>query len=156
MSKEFDEYVADIPEVDLIEKKDVALIKIKIGKNHRKESDWEAIKELLLSHDVLTAEPMRALPELYGVEHVLCENGVLYVFTNIDDCQSHLQKLSRRYGDIGEYFEINSIWFEDVLNIAQEHEMNVVIDKQDMVIGKYMVYDYAKNQLNAVMAGNRN
>ena len=39
MAKEFEEYIADKPELNLVSKEEVALLKIKLGKSHRKESE---------------------------------------------------------------------------------------------------------------------
>ena len=47
MSKAFDEYISDKPEINIISKEDLSLLKIKLGKSHRKESDWAAIKDML-------------------------------------------------------------------------------------------------------------
>ena len=44
MSKDFEEYIADKTRLNLASKEEVSLIKIKLGKSHRKESDWEVIK----------------------------------------------------------------------------------------------------------------
>ncbi|MDE7476844.1 MAG: hypothetical protein K2M91_02670 [Lachnospiraceae bacterium] len=49
MSKDFDEYIANRPELNLVSKEEVSLLKIKLGKGHRKESDWEVIKEIFPS-----------------------------------------------------------------------------------------------------------
>lgn len=44
-----EEYVADRPELNLISKEEVSLLKIKLGKSHRKESDWEVVKEIFIN-----------------------------------------------------------------------------------------------------------
>ena len=51
MSKEFDEYIADKPEAKLATKEEISLLKIKLGKSHRKESDWEVIKDIFYKRD---------------------------------------------------------------------------------------------------------
>lgn len=46
MTKEFEEFIAEKPEFNIATKEEVSLIKIKLEKSHRKESDWEVIKDI--------------------------------------------------------------------------------------------------------------
>lgn len=59
MSKAFDEYISDKPEINIISKEELSILKIKLGKSHRKESDWSAIKDILISHDVMTVNILK-------------------------------------------------------------------------------------------------
>ena len=59
MAKEFDEYIADKPELNLASKEEIALLKIKLGKSHRKESDWDVIKEIFWKRNMLTFTPTK-------------------------------------------------------------------------------------------------
>lgn len=91
--KEFENYVTDKPEWSLASKEEVSLLKMKLGKSHRKEFDWEVIKEILWRRNVLTFIPPKKAKGLTTIEKVLCENGSLTVFTNLDDCTRHIQIL---------------------------------------------------------------
>lgn len=151
MSKEFDEYSADKAELNLMTKEDVSLLKIKVGKNHRKEVDWDIIKKILLPKDVLTAELMKNVDGVYSLQHVLCEGNALVVFTNIDDCQRHMKDLCRNCGLIECSFQVGSLPFEQVVWLADENEMDVYIDIQDEANSKCIVYFSEEKQLKVVM-----
>ena len=68
---------------NLIPIKDVDLIKIKLGKSHRKESDWEIIKDILSSHNVIVAEPEEKDSRVKIVEHIICEEDRYLFFSRI-------------------------------------------------------------------------
>ena len=151
MSKEFDAYIADQPELNLISKDDVNLIKIKTGKSHQKESDLDIIKKILMVHDVITADPVSGTGIVDSLENILLEDGALHVFTNMDDCEQHIRDLQKRYGDIGRYFQISSLAFEDVIQIADENEMDVMIDRQDKADSRCLAYVCSEKQIKVVM-----
>lgn len=82
---------------NLIPIKDVDLIKIKLGKSHRKESDWEIIKDILSSHNVIVAEPEEKDSRVKIVEHIICEEDrYLFVFTNFKDCGEYIKGLNKK------------------------------------------------------------
>ena len=155
MSKEFDDYIADKPGLNLIPKEDVSLIKIKMGKSHRNKKDWETIKEILVSRDILTAEPMRKNRKVASFEHILCEEGALVVFTNIDDCQRHIKDLNKSGRNASRYFQIQSLSFESVIGIADENLMDVYIDIQNELNCKCMAYFSREKQLKVVILEKR-
>ena len=100
---------------------------MKLGKSHRKESDWEVIKEILGRRNVLTFIPPKRAKGLTTIEKVLCEDGNLIVFTNMEDCTRHIQIVQFK-GKFWKYVEIGSIPFVNVLDIADQHGMNVLIE----------------------------
>ena len=150
MSKEFDEYIADQPELNLISKEDINLMKIKTGKSHRKESDWDTIKKILMAHDVITADPVSGAGAVDSLENILLEDGALHVFTNMDDCEQHIRSLQKRFGDIGRCFQISSMAFEDVIQIAEENEVDVLIDRQDQTDSRCLAYVCSAKRLKVV------
>lgn len=148
--KKVEKYDADKPEWNLFSKEEVSLLKMKLGKSHRKESDWEVIKEILGKRNVLTFIPPKRAKGLTTIEKVLCENGNLIVFTNLDDCTRHIQVLQFE-GKFRGYVEIGYIPFEEVLDIADQHGMNVLIDVNDEVNRKCLMYESGEQRLKAVI-----
>ena len=148
--KKFEKYVADKPEWNLISKEEASLLKMKLGKSHRKESDWEVIKEILGRRNLLTFIPPKRAKGLTTIEKVLCENGNLMVFTNMDDCTRHIQVLQFK-GKFRGYVEIGYIPFDNVLDIADQHGMNVLIDMNDENKSRCLMYEPAEKRLKAVI-----
>lgn len=148
--KKVEKYDVDKPEWNLFSKEEVSLLKMKLGKSHRKESDWEVIKEILGKRNVLTFIPPKRAKGLTTIEKVLCENGNLIVFTNLDDCTRHIQVLQFKEKFRG-YVEIGYIPFEEVLDIADQHGMNVLIDVNDEVNRKCLLYEPEEQRLKAVI-----
>ena len=148
--KELEKYVADEPEWNLASEEEVSLLKMKLGKSHRKESDWEIIKEILGRRNVLTFIPPKRAKGLTTIEKVLCENVSLTVFTNMDDCMRHIQILQLK-GKFRGNVEIGYIPFEDVLDIADQHGMNVLIDVGDAINSKCFMYESGEQRLKAVI-----
>lgn len=148
--KKFEEYATDKPEWNLISKEEVSLLKIKLGKSHRKESDWEVIKEILGRRNVITFIPPKRAKGITTIEKVLCEDGNLIVFTNMNDCTRHMQVLQFE-GNFRGYVEIGCIPFEEVVDIADQHGMNVLIDVGDEVNCKCLMYESGEHRIKAVI-----
>ena len=148
--KKFEKYVADKPEWNLISKEEASLLKMKLGKSHRKESDWGVIKEIFGRRNLLTFIPPKRAKGLTTIEKVLCENGNLMVFTNMDDCTRHIQVLQFK-GKFRGYVEIGYIPFDNVLDIADQHGMNVLIDMNDENNSRCLMYEPAEKRLKAVI-----
>lgn len=148
--KKFEEYDTDKPEWNLVSKEELSLLKMKLGKSHRKESDWEVIKEILNRRNVLTFIPPKRAKGLTTIEKVLCENGNLIVFTNMDDCTRYVEVLLSK-GKFRGYVEIGYISFEDVLDIADQHGMNVLVDVSGEVNTKCFMYVPGEQRLKAVI-----
>ena len=75
----------------MIPKDKVSLINIKLGKSHRKESDWTVIKDILSAHNLIVCEPGVPDRHLKVVEHILVEDRILVAFTNLEDCEEHIK-----------------------------------------------------------------
>ncbi len=152
MHQEFETSIAyNAEKHNLISKEDVARIKIKLGKSHRKESDWEIIKDILSSHNVIVAEPAKPDRRVPVKEHILCEDVNLIVFTNIEDCNEYIINLNRRDGVPDRLFQLGSMPFEDAVNIAEEYGMNLYIDLQAKVNTVCMCYVAGEEKIKAVM-----
>ena len=150
MAKEFDEYIADKPELNLVSKEEVALLKIKLGKSHRKESDWDIIKEIFWKRNVLTFTPTKRARKVTNIEKILCEDGFLVVFSNIDDCTRHIHEMQHR-GILERYVQIGTIPFLDVLEIADQHKKDVLIDVNEERSSKCFLYVHKSKDLKAVI-----
>lgn len=150
MAKEFDEYIADKPELNLVSQEEVALLKIKLGKSHRKESDWDVIKETFWKRNVLTFTPTKRARKVTNIEKILCEDGFLVVFSNIDDCTRHIREMQRR-GILERYVQIGTIPFLDVLEIADRHNKDVLIDVDEERNSKCFMYAHKSKELKAVI-----
>ena len=148
--KKTEKYDAAKPEWNLISKEEASLLKMKLGKSHRKESDWEVIKEILGRRNLLTFIPPKRAKGLTTIEKVLCEDGNLIVFTNMDDCTRHIQIVQFK-GKFWKHVEIGSIPFVNVLDIADQHGMNVLIDVNYEVNCKCLMYESGEQRLKAVI-----
>lgn len=151
MSKEFDTYIADNPEFDLIPEDKVSLIKIKLGKSHRKESDWTVIKDILSEHNLVVCEPKARDRHLRVVEHILVENGNLVAFTNLGDCEEHIRNLNRRDRKLGRMFQIGVMPFDQAVAVSDAYGMDLYIDFQEKVNTMCMVYVHGEGKIKAVM-----
>ena len=140
--KEFERYVADKPEWNLVSKEEASFLKMKLGRSHR--------KEILGRRNVLTFIPPKKAKGLTIIEKVRCENESLIVFTNMDDCTQHIQVLQLK-GKFRGYVEIGYILFEDVLDIVDQHGMNVFIDVSDIINSKCLMYESEEQRLKAVI-----
>lgn len=94
--------------------------------------------------------PLVHVPAYQRLVQVLCENGNLIVFTNMDDCTRHIQVLQFK-GKFRGYVEIGYIPFENVLDIADQHGMNVLIDVNDEVNCKCLMYESGEQRIKAVI-----
>lgn len=150
MSKEFDEYIADKPGLNLISKEELSVLKIKLGKSHRKESDWDVIKKILTSHDVITINLPKIHNRLRSVHGVLCEDNKLMVFTNIDDCESHIHFLHSKWS-LDRYVNIVSLPLADVIHLADDNGMPVCIDITDKPNERFIIYYPELKELKAVI-----
>ena len=149
MDKEFDKYIADKPGLNLISKEEVALLKIKLGKSHRKESDWDVIKEIFWKRNVLTFTPTKRVRGVTNIEKILCEDDYLVVFSNIDDCTRHIREVQHR-GILDRYVQISTIPFVEVVEIADQYNKDVLIDIVEERNSKCFMYAHKSKELNAV------
>lgn len=150
MDKEFDKYIADKSELNLISKEEVALLKIKLGKSHRKESDWDVIKEIFWKHNVLTFTPTKRVRGVINIEKILCEDDYLVVFSNIDDCTRHIREMQHR-GILERYVQIGTIPFVEVVEIADQYNKDALIDIVEERNSKCFMYAHRGKELKAVI-----
>ena len=148
--KKVEKFDAAKLEWNLISEEELSLLKMKLGKGHRKESDWEVIKDILGRRNVITFIPPKRAKGITTIEKVLCENGNLIVFTNMEDCTRHIQVVQFK-GKFRRYVEIGSIPFGNVLDIADRHGMNVLIDVNYEVNCKCLMYESGEQRLKAVI-----
>lgn len=152
MQQAFEKFIAqNAEEHNLIPQKDVDLIKIKLGKSHRKESDWGVIKDILSSHNVIVAEPAKPDRRVPVKEHIMCEDGHLVVFTNIEDCNEHIIHLNRKDGVPDRLFRLGSMPFEEAVDIAEEYGMDLYIDLHAKTNTVCMCYVAGEEKIKAVM-----
>ena len=155
MREEFQKLLEENPGIALIPKEDVSKIKIKMGKNHRKESDWIVIKDILRCHELITATPQNPMLFVSDISGILHEQGVLIAFTNFDDCEKHLKNLYEQDKRIGSLFNIASVLFLDIIEIADKNKKDLFIDIQDEPDTKFIAYFHQTKEIKAMMLGRR-
>lgn len=151
MQESFQKLLEDNPGIPIISKEDISKIKIKLGKSHRKESDWDVIKEILYNHDLITATPEHKTAYVDDKSGVLCEEGVLIAFTNFDDCERYLKDLYKRDRSVGTMFHITSVPFPDIIEIADENKKDLFIDVQNEPNIMFMAYLNETREIKAMM-----
>jgi len=150
MTKEFEEFIADKPELNIATKEEVSLIKIKLGKSHRKESDWEVIKDIFYKRDIITFIPSKKMKGIRRVEGLPCEFGYLITFSNIDDCMQYIDE--KQYGSKSRsYVQIISVSFMDICEIADRNDVDVLIDANGGINSKCFIYAHKEGRLKAVV-----
>ena len=132
---------------NLIPEDKLAILKIKVNKAHRKESDWDVIKDILKEYRIVTAETKTGVPGIRVIDHVLCRNGALFVFTNVVDCQDYINDIAKTVGSEGLYFEIGSLWLEEVTDIADREHMDIYIDAKYEKNHKFIRYRWEDKTL---------
>ncbi len=144
-------YLQNQEEYGLISERDVTTIKIKLGKSHRKEADWTVIKEILSSHNIIALEPAYPDKRLPVKDHILCENGHMVVFTNINDCKKYIRNLNTIHNAPERGFLIGTMLFEDAISISEKNKMELYIDYQVYANEKFMLYVPGEGIIKAVM-----
>ena len=136
---------------NLIPKKDVSLIKIKLGKSHRKESDWAIIKEILTKHNVIVVEPKEPDPGIKVIKHVICRNRFLYIFTNVEDCMRFVYMINIEDNKVGREFFVGSMPFESCVDIAKSKGLPMYIDNTYGENDRCMLYMPEDGSIKAVV-----
>lgn len=150
MTKEFEKFIADKPELNIATKEEVSLLKIKLGKSHRKESDWEVIKDIFYKRDLITFIPSKKMKGIKLVEELPCECGYLIAFSNIDDCTQYIDE--KQYGlKNPDYVQIISVSFMDICDIADRNDVDVLIDANGGINSKCFIYNHREERLKAVI-----
>lgn len=136
---------------NLIPEDKLGVLRVKVNKSHRKEADWDVIKDILNAYRIVTVEPMARIPGVRIIDHVLCKNGALLAFTNASDCQEYVKAIAKPFGDKGIYFTMGSIGFEDVVDIANREEMDIFLDPKDERNHKFIRYRWQDKKLAVSM-----
>ena len=150
MTKEFEKFIADKPELNIATKEEVSLIKIKLGKSHRKESDWEVIKDIFQKRDFITFIPSKKMKGFKIVEELPCEFGYLIAFSNIDDCTQYIDEKQYRLKSQS-YVQIISVPFMDICEIADRNDVDVLIDVNGGINSRCFIYAHREERLKAVI-----
>ncbi len=153
MSKETEASGATQLAIDLIPKEKVSLLKIKIGKGHRKESDWDEIKEILYSHDLFTALPEGRMAGIFSIDNILCADNALILFTNADDCGKYLHDILEEQKGEGNYFQLGTVSLSYVIEVAKKAGKNIYIDIQKDINQKFLVYEYETGLIKVTILG---
>ncbi len=136
---------------NLIPEEKLSILKVKVNKNHRKESDWDVIKDILNTYRIVTIEPIARIKGIRVIDHVLCKNGVLIAFTNSVECQDYVKNMAKLLGKEGLYFTMGSIGFEDVVDIADREKMDIYLDPKDEKNHKFIRYKWDDKKLAVSM-----
>lgn len=150
---DFNEYVEQNPELNLIPKEQVAQIKVLLMKEHRTEDDWIIIKDILQSHAVIVTEPVKPDRRIKVRDHILCDEGNLIVFTNGDDCQRFTREFILKKLPASTIFQMGSMPFTMAVDLSEKHRMDLLIDPVHEPGDRFMMYMHGKAQIKAVMLG---
>ena len=133
---------------NIISKSDVSAIKIKLGKSHRKESDWDFIKGILYSSDLVTLEIKQPAYGMKNVDHLLLQDNTFCVFTNIEDCVEYMKNINKIYLTSSSFI-VGVMPFSDVVELSKLHGYPVAIDVTNEKNKKFMLYNPRTNQITA-------
>ena len=150
MSKDFEEYIADKTRLNLASKEEVSLIKIKLGKSHRKESDWEVIKGIFQKRNFITFIPAKNMEGITSIRNIPCVRGYLIVFLNIDDCTQYIRE-RRRDDKISGHVPIIAVPSGDVWETADQYGRDILIDVNERSESKCFLYSHKEKLLKAVI-----
>lgn len=140
------------PELHLISEADLAVLERLLRKIYRTPADWDRIQEVLFSGDVVTAQPALSSENVRCVDDVLCHNGILQVFTTIEKCRKYIRYLNEKYG-LNIYYRIISLSFEAIIEIADDHKMDVWLDfSTERNRKKFVAYTSKNQRLSAMVA----
>lgn len=145
-----DIYGMNSEEHNLISPGELSTIHIKLGKSHRKESDWTVIKDILFARNVIVMEPVSLDSRLKATDHILCENKVLFVFTNLAEARLYIQELNLRHWAPGRLFRLGSMPFVEAAAAADRFRMNF-LDVKSNCRERFMVYYPGEKEIRAVL-----
>ncbi len=147
-----EETIANEPRLNLLTKKELATLKKLNDQPSRSEKDWDRIKEILFARCVFTAEPIIPSNTVKGVEHVLCDEGTLLIFTTFEKCQDYLQSIKDKIIN-QRYFNFSTIDFLETIRIADRHHMNLYIDfTVNASMYRFLQYSSLTKRLTSMIA----
>lgn len=127
-------------EENVLTESEIAQLNIKITKNHRTDKDWDFIKMLLQDKRLYTLQPSdQEYMQQYCLEGVLKDNGALAVFTNLEDCVQYAQ--SHEIARTQSQAAVVTIPFQHIIEIANDYEMGVYIDRKPESHQRFLYYD---------------
>lgn len=127
-------------EENVLTESEIAQLNIKITKSHRTDKDWDFIKMLLQDKRLYTLQPSdQEYMQQYCLEGVLKDNGALAVFTNLKDCAQYAQ--SHEIARTQSQAAVVTIPFQHIIEIANDYEMGVYIDRKPESHQRFLYYD---------------
>lgn len=85
----------------------------------------------------------------------MCEDNNLIVFTNIDDCEKHIQYLHSTTM-LDRFVNIGSLPFESVIEISNRTVMKVYIDLVNEKNQRIIIYSPQLKKLETAILADRN
>ena len=109
-----------------LSQKELATLNIKMGKSHRSEKDWDAVKNILLNNCLFTMQPMdKKNADMVCVEGIYSSNNALIAFTSVDDCKEYI--FAYELARLGGRFTIGTIPFVSLTQIADKYKTKLYI-----------------------------
>lgn len=151
MKEMFEHFTGENAEkYNLLSQKDINQIRIKLGKKHIKESDWDFIREILYSHNVIVLEPVVPDAKLFVKEHLLYDNGLMVAFTNIDNCREYVDTINRRDAAQNRLFQLGTMPFGKAAEISRKYGADLYIDMQIKENAVFIVYYQQEDRFDTI------
>ena len=139
--------LAEEENIHPLSKANLAFLEKMRNKLQRTQKDWDAIQDILADCDVFTAAPYQDAGKVRDLEHILCDDGTLLVFTTLDKCKNAVRSLSQKEGNPKNYM-IQTVAFDYILEVAKKHKSLAIIDRSDEPMQLVYIYDGATNNLS--------
>ena len=127
---DFKRELASNPDIHMITQEQATTLEKLMGQPRRSDAEWDVIKDILFSIHVVTATPIQKGSKVKSVNHILCEDGELLVYTTMEKCEEHIQKLFKQDSRM-RFCQYTFLPCEEVFDIAHEHKMKVFIDRPE-------------------------
>ena len=137
-------------EEHVLSESEIAQLEIKIQKSHRTEKDWDFVKNLLEDKRLYTLHP--ADPEYmdrYCLEGVLKDRGALVVFTSQKACTEFVR--THEMVTTQTEVQVMTIPFQHVIEIADDYEMGVCIDRKQRLNEKFLFYNGKTKSIHVLL-----
>lgn len=113
------------PDLPVVSAQDLKKLKKLTAQAVRSKSDWEKIFGIVHGCLVFTGEP--ALAEGMSQGHILLHRGCLRVFFTPEDCGTYTKTLRDSRPELGDFWNIHSFYFDDVVEYADSIGKSVLI-----------------------------
>ena len=127
---DFKRELANNPNIHMITQEQAATLERLMGQPRRSDAEWDVIKDILYDIHVVTATPIQKGTKVKSVNHILCEDGDLLVYTTMEKCQEHMQKLFQKDSRL-RFCEYTFLPCEEVFDIAHDHKLKAFIDRPE-------------------------